>query len=113
MSKWYMVFTDRYGYEVRKNEGSFAQVTGNMFSLKNILKSKFRNNNHFKNMLIAAGVVFPDIEFNSDGEEIIQEIIYDQKSEGISQYINNIFDYWRTQYLQHFRIRILKKLLII
>ena len=39
--KWY--FTDRYGVEREKTEGPFAQVTGNMFSLREVLKKKFPN----------------------------------------------------------------------
>ena len=90
--KWF--FTDRYGTERQKPEGPFAQVTGNMFSLITELKNKFPNNPHMKNVLVACGVVFPDIEFRSTSQEIIQEIIYDNSTEGITDYINNVFDYW-------------------
>ena len=67
--KWY--FTDRYGVEREKPEGPFAQVTGNMFSLREVLKKRFQNNQHMKNVLMACGVVFPDIEFTSTSQEII------------------------------------------
>ncbi len=90
--KW--VFIDRYGVEREKAEGPFAQVTGNMFSLRDVLKRKFSNNPHMKNILLASGVVFPDIEFKSASQEIIQEIIYDKTTCGITDYINGIFDYW-------------------
>lgn len=90
--KWF--FTDRYGTERQKPEGPFAQVTGNMFSLITELKNKFPNNPHMKNVLVACGVVFPDIEFRSTSQEIIQEIIYDNRTESIIDYINNVFDYW-------------------
>lgn len=90
--KWF--FTDRYGTERQKPEGPFAQVTGNMFSLITELKNKFPNNPHMKNVLVACGVVFPDIEFSSTSQEIIQEIIYDNRTESIIDYINNVFDYW-------------------
>lgn len=90
--KWF--FTDRYGTERQKPEGPFAQVTGNMFSLITELKNKFPNNPHMKNVLVACGVVFPDIEFRSTSQEIIQEIIYDNRTESITDYINNVFDYW-------------------
>lgn len=91
------LFTDRHGNENRKNEGPFAQVTGNMFSLKNVIKAKFRGNHHFGNILFASGVLFPDIEFLSQGEEIIPEIIYDETTLDITTYLAGIFDYWEKQ----------------
>lgn len=90
--KWF--FIDRYGVERQKPEGPFAQVTGNMFSLLTELKNKFQNNPHFKGLLVACGVVFPDIEFKSTSQEIIPEIIYDNTTESITDYINKVFDYW-------------------
>ena len=90
--KW--LFIDRHGNERQKSEGPFAQVTGNMFSLLTELKNKFPNNPHMKNVLVACGVAFPDIEFRSKSQEIIPEIIYDKKTEDITKYINGIFDYW-------------------
>lgn len=88
-------FIDRYGTERVKPEGPFAQVTGNMFSLRDILKKRFEGNPHIKNILMASGVVFPDITFHSDSQEIIPEIIYDRTTEDISGYMNQVFDYWQ------------------
>ena len=93
--KWF--FTDRYGEERQKPEGPFAQVTGNMFSLLTAIRSKFANNQHIKFFLMACGVVFPDIEFKSTSQEIIPEIVYDSRTENITDYINGIFDYWETR----------------
>lgn len=90
--KWF--FKDRYGVEREKPEGPFAQVTGNMFSLRDVLKKKFQNNKHMKNLLTACGVVFPDIEFKSVSQEIISEIVYDNRTEDITGYMNSVFDYW-------------------
>lgn len=90
--KWF--FIDRYGVERQKPEGPFAQVTGNMFSLRAELKNKFQNNPHFKNLLLACGVIFPDIEFRATSQEIIPEIVYDNATESITDYINKVFDYW-------------------
>lgn len=90
--RWF--FTDRYGIEREKPEGPFAQVTGNMFSLKEILKKRFSTNQHMKNVLVACGVVFPDIEFKSFSQEIINEIIYDKSVSSITDYMNQVFDYW-------------------
>ena len=88
-------FIDRYGTERVKPEGPFAQVTGNMFSLRDILKRHFEGNPHMRNILLASGVVFPDITFHSDSQEIIPEIIYDRTTEDISGYLNRVFDYWQ------------------
>lgn len=93
--KW--LFTDRYGVEREKPEGPFAQVTGNMFSLKQILGQRFSNIPQLKNVLVACGVVFPDIEFKSRGQEIIPEIIFDKTTEDITAYMNRIFDYWESR----------------
>lgn len=93
--KWF--FTDRYGVERQKPEGPFAQVTGNMFSLLTELKNKFPANPHMKNILVGCGVVFPDIEFKSSSQEIIQEIVYDTRTNNITEYINAVFDYWTSR----------------
>ena len=90
--KWF--FKDRYGVEREKPEGPFAQVTGNMFSLRDVLKKKFQNNKHTKNLLTACGVVFPDIESKSVSQEIISEVVYDNRTEDITGYMNRVFDYW-------------------
>lgn len=90
--KWF--FIDRYGTKRQKPEGPFAQVTGNMFSLRTELRNGLSKNPHIKNALVACGVVFPDIEFKSASQEIIQEVVYDNRTENITDYINKIFDYW-------------------
>ena len=91
--RWF--FTDRYGVEREKTEGPFAQVIGNMFSLREILKQKFQTSPHMKNVLVASGVAFPDITFKSASQEIIPEMIYDRTSTDIMEYIKGVFDYWQ------------------
>lgn len=90
--KWY--FRDRYGVEREKTEGPFAQVIGNMFSLKKILMERFGKYPGMKDMLLACGVMFPDIEFKSRSIESVPEIVYDKRSGDVTAYINQIFDYW-------------------
>lgn len=90
--RWF--FIDRYGVRRQKPEGPFAQVTGNMFSLRNVLKRQFKGKQHLNRMLVASGVVFPDIKFESSSQEIIPEIIYDKKTADITEYLNKMFDYW-------------------
>lgn len=87
-------FIDRYGVRRQKPEGPFTQVIGNMFSLRTILKKQFKNKPGLNRILVASGVVFPDIKFESDSQEIIPEIIYDKKISDITEYINHVFDYW-------------------
>lgn len=93
--KWQ--FIDRFGHEHERPEGPFSQVTGNMFSLRNEVKKAFPNDPHVKNILMASGVVFPDIAFHSDAEEIISEIIYDSTTKDITAYIEGVFDYWESR----------------
>lgn len=93
--KW--IFTDRFGVEREKPEGPFAQVTGNMFSLKQVLYQRFINIPQIKNVLVGCGVVFPDIEFTSRSQEIIPEIVYDKSVADITTYMNSMFDYWESR----------------
>ena len=37
---------------------------------------------------------FSDIEFKPTSQEIIPEIVYDSRTENITDYINDVFDYW-------------------
>lgn len=96
--RWF--FTDRYGVEREKTEGPFAQVIGNMFSLRQVLKERFPNVPQMKNLLLASGVMFPDIEFHTDSQEWSMEMVYDRRTENITDYLNRIFDYWEER--QHY-----------
>lgn len=96
--RWF--FTDRYGVEREKTEGPFAQVIGNMFSLRQVLKERFPNVPQMKNLLVASGVLFPDIEFTADSQEWSMEMVYDRTSEDITEYINRVFDHWEER--QHY-----------
>ena len=93
--KW--IFTDRYGVDHEKAEGPFAQVTGNMFSLRDVLRQRFAGELHLKSIFVACGVVFPDIAFRSASQEIIPEIIFDSETNDITAYINGIFAYWEAR----------------
>lgn len=89
------IFKDRYGVEHVKAEGPFAQVKDNMFSLREALRKRFPNNPHVKNILVACGVVFPDINFTASSLEIIPEIVYDAKTLSVTEYMKGVFDYWQ------------------
>ena len=88
-------FTDRYGVERQKSEGPFAQVTGNMFSLKKVLLEKLGQKFRSKKILFGCGVVFPDMEFDAFSAEAIPEIVYDRSSGDITAYVKALFDYWK------------------
>ena len=98
---WY--FIDRYGVEHEKTEGPFAQAAGNMFSLKKVLAEHFGKTIDMRDTLAACGVMFPDVEFRSGGQEVIPEIIFDKRTENITAYLNQVFDYWEGR--QHRRPR--------
>ncbi|MCM1123520.1 MAG: NERD domain-containing protein [Eubacterium sp.] len=89
------IFKDRYDVEHVKAESPFAQVTGNMFSLREALRGRFPNHPHIRNLLAACGVVFPDIHFTSSSQEAIPEIIYDAETKSVTEYMQGIFDYWQ------------------
>lgn len=92
------LFIDRYGVEHQKAEGPFAQVTGNMFSLLTELRERFPNNQRMRSLLVACGVMFPDIEFAGNSLEIIPEIVYDSRTQDITDYIESVFDYWENRH---------------
>lgn len=68
-----------------------------MFSLRDIVRQKFSNDQRIKVILIGCGVVFPDIEFKFRSQEIIPEIIYDKTTQSITKYVNGVFDYWENR----------------
>ncbi len=92
------IFTNRYGVENTKSEDPYAQVKGNMFSLKKLLQDRFPDNKHINYILTASGVMFPDIRFTSRSEEIIPEVTYDITTGDITAYMNRVFDYWQERY---------------
>lgn len=92
------LFIDRYGQEHKRNEDPFKQVTGNMYSLANDFKNYFSNNQRLKNIFVACGVMFPDIAFTYKSNEIIPEIVYDEKTTTVTDYINTVFDYWESRH---------------
>lgn len=52
---------------------------------------RFSNNPHVKNILVACGVVFPDIYFAASSQEIIPEIVYDAKTMSVTEYMKGCF----------------------
>ena len=89
--KWFLI--NRYGKRMRKAEGPIAQVVGNMFNLEHVLMETREMRKIMP--LTACGVMFPDIKFTSESEEIIPEIIFDKNIKNITDYIIGLFDYWK------------------
>ena len=48
--------------------------------------------------MFASGVMFPDISFQAEGQEMIREMVFDNRTENITAYLNGIFDYWETRW---------------
>lgn len=90
--KW--IYTAKSGIVTKKAESPFAQAVGNMFALKAELCKKFGNDPKLKDIPVVCGVVFPDIKFEDQSQEVIPEIVFDNGSRSITAYINRIFDYW-------------------
>ena len=88
------VYHSRNGRKTRKSESPFAQVTGNMFALKEELSRRFADDPKLRDIPLACGVIFPDIKFTNQSQEVIPEIIYDAATKSVTNYINLIFDYW-------------------
>ena len=83
-------FTDRNGNINEKTEGPFDQCKGNMFNLRNEIRTNMK---HINNILFTWGVMFPDINFNVNSEDIPNEVIFDAGTEDINEYIKRIYDY--------------------
>lgn len=83
-------FTDRNGNVNEKTEGPFDQCKGNMFNLRNEIRNNMK---HINNILFTWGVMFPDINFNVNSEDIPNEVIFDAGTENINEYIKRIYDY--------------------
>lgn len=90
--QWY--FIDRYGTEHKKTEGPFAQAVGNMFSLKKVMAQQLEKKVWMKDTLFASGVMFPDMRFQAQGQEMIPEIVFDKTTEQMENYLDRVFDYW-------------------
>ena len=67
-------FTDRNGNINEKTEGPFDQCKGNMFNLRNEIRTNMK---HINNILFTWGVMFPDINFKKDTDTLLSNLIYE------------------------------------
>lgn len=86
-------FQDRYDNISYKNEGPFGQVGSAAAALFSYLQERL---SWFDGSIAGTGVVFPDIEFNETGPDIISDIVYDLRDadRDVYRYIRRISDYW-------------------
>lgn len=88
-------FTNRYGKTSYKPEGPFQQVLGNMYSLRSYLVKRLGATDPLVRCQFANCVIMPDCDFQYDGPEITQEILFDKCSyRDLNGIISHSFDYW-------------------
>lgn len=99
----YWIFTNRFGKREAKPEGPFAQVQGNMNSLRSYLKKRLGRQSPIVRCQYASCVIMPDCKFTYDGIDVIKEILFDQSfGWALSDIIRQSFLYWRGRcYKQH------------
>ena len=92
--KWQ--FINRYGKISEKTEGPFAQAQGNMNSLRDYLKKRLGKNHKLVKCQYSCCVIMPDCNFESEGVDVIKEILFNQKSsfENFQGFIKNCYLYW-------------------
>jgi len=89
-------FTGRHG-TTWKNEGPYAQVQGNMKSLRTYLLNRIKNDEEIRNCRVACCVMTPDCVIKADDDtEIIPEITFNanMKAQDISTVFERAFNYW-------------------
>ena len=88
-------FTNRFGKTDSKNISPFHQVQNNMHSLRQYLIKKLGYNHFITNTLFSCCVIMPDCEFNNDGPDIIQQILFDKKKQWtLNDIIKKSSGYW-------------------
>ena len=81
-------FIDRFGNPTTKREGPFDQAVGAMHSVKASLSGLGEIN-------FACGVIFPDIEFESQSVSAIPEVQMDlSNSDDFAEYLMGCHSYW-------------------
>jgi hypothetical protein len=91
-------FTNRYNKTEEKATGPFAQVQGNMHSLRKYIIKRLGGDSPLAKAQFACCVVMPDCIFDKSGIDIIPEIIFDKRNElSLESMITVSFDYWKRQ----------------
>lgn len=82
-------------------ENPFLQASDNMYSLRNYLIEKMKNEFYKENILFACAVVIPDTYFEAEGPDInSNELINTKKLKeyDIKEFIYNVFLYYNEKY---------------
>ena len=84
---WY--FTNRYGETNNKARGPFEQARDGIFNIVSAIKERADDeHSHISSVLFGYGVMFPDIEFTSQGIEEAQWQVFDSRDRtDVGQYI--------------------------
>lgn len=89
-------FTGRHG-TTWKHQGPYAQVQGNMKSLKTYLDSHIKTDNEIKDCRVACCVITPDCVIKADDDtEIIPEITFNSNmnQKDLPKVFERCFNYW-------------------
>lgn len=89
-------FTDRNNVVSTKSEGPFDQVAGAAGALRQYMLKRLPGT---RNLVVGYGVMMPDIEFNQNGPDILQEVLFDKRDLGkFDSYLTRLTDYWRSRF---------------
>jgi len=95
---WY--YEDRWGEKHDSSEGPFQQARSGMFSLWERVNARSQAS-RLKDIVVGFGVVFPDVDFQVEGEEWDQRMVMDREkwtNGGVSGYIRELQKYWHAKY---------------
>ena len=92
------VHTNRFGKETRKGKSPFKQAHDNMHSLINDMAEQKKT---WRNLRFGYGVVFPDIKFDLQSTEWVDEHILDatdmKSSQTLEDAMHSLITYWRNK----------------
>lgn len=99
---WY--FTNKYGSVNKKERGPFEQAYEGAFSIINSLKLKLDNNHKYiQHIFWAAGVMFPDIEYEASGIDEEQWQVFDcRDGQDVFSYIYRLFEGAKKKWEKHY-----------
>lgn len=99
---WY--FTNRYGETNNKARGPFEQARDGIFNIVSAIKERADDeHSHISSVLFGYGVMFPDIEFTSQGIEEAQWQVFDSRDRtDVGQYIKRLSDGCKLKWEAHY-----------
>jgi KaiC/GvpD/RAD55 family RecA-like ATPase len=100
-------FTDRYGKINTKTRGPFEQAQDGIFSIASAIKKKYGDDSKLSKIFFSSGVMFPDIEFKTDGIDTHQWMVFDKNDgDDVKRYIHrlstNVHKQWEEKYNKYY-----------